>query len=115
MRLFERKIEQDGDGYACSNIQADTITKETITQTKVKGEGVLLVQARGDVVAYSNICPHAAADLGKGVFRRGQIKCPDHGYAFDVRSGRAVWPEDEVCRMKRFDVKIVEGIVWIKV
>ena len=114
MPFFPRKEIIDADGYRKLNVSAADIAAEQLTRLKVGGQVVLFARLRGELHAFSNVCPHAAADLSQGRYARGQIKCPDHSYTFDVRTGRAVWPEDEVCRLKRFPVKDNGDAIWIK-
>ncbi len=114
MPIFPRNETIDADGYRKLKISAGDIVAEQLTRVKVSGQVVLITRLRGQLHAFSSVCPHAAADLSQGRFARGQIKCPDHGYTFDIPTGRAVWPEDEVCRLKRYAVKEAEDAVWIK-
>ena len=58
--------------------------------------------------------PHAAASLSDGSLSRWKVSCPDHGYCFDIRSGRITWPEDEFYRLKRYDVTVEAGEVRVK-
>ena len=114
MPFFKQKGEIDGDGYRNTDVSAREVTPGRLTQIKMGKQVVLLTRHQGHLFAFSNICPHAAADLSQGRYSRGLIKCPDHSYTFDIRTGRAVWPEDEVCRLSRFAVKETAGSIWIK-
>ena len=114
MPLLRRTPPPDADGFYQTGIPAGEITAESLTRVKVSGQVVLLTRSGGSLVAFSSICPHAAADLSKGRFVRGQVKCPDHGYTFDVRTGCPTWPEDEVCRLKRFTAVEEAGLVKIR-
>lgn len=112
--LKRRKQQRDPAGFLNTGITTETVLENELTHVRLQGQTVLLTRAAGELVAFSNICPHAAADLSKGRLSRGQIKCPDHGYTFDVRTGRATWPEDEVCRLKRFALKEEAGLIWVQ-
>jgi nitrite reductase/ring-hydroxylating ferredoxin subunit len=90
-------------------VQADRITAVTVA-----GVPLILTRLDGRVQAVSARCPHAAGDLRRGRLRQGQISCPDHGFRFDVRDGRAVWPADELCRLKRYPVKEEDNLVKVK-
>jgi nitrite reductase (NADH) small subunit/3-phenylpropionate/trans-cinnamate dioxygenase ferredoxin subunit len=80
----------------------------------VQDNSIILTRWQEQLVAFSNVCPHAGADLVEGHLHRGRVTCPDHDYKFDIRNGRALWPEDEVCRLKRYDVVEENGLVKIK-
>jgi nitrite reductase/ring-hydroxylating ferredoxin subunit len=113
MKLFNRKTTVDADGYHLT-VPAAEVKADRITTVTIEGVSVILTRVDGRVHAVSASCPHAAGDLRYGTVRRGQISCPDHGYRFDITSGRAAWPEDEVCRLKRFAVKEKDGMVYVK-
>jgi nitrite reductase/ring-hydroxylating ferredoxin subunit len=64
--------------------------------------------------AIDSACPHAAADLSRGTLRGWQICCHEHDYCFDLRSGRIVWPEDEVYRLRHYETKEENGVVLVR-
>lgn len=106
------KSTPDADGYYLAGPSAG-LGQDQLLRLKIAGDLVLVARLDGQLFAFSAACPHAAGDLSKGAYYRGRIDCPDHGYRFDVRSGRILWPADELCRLKRYQVLEVEG--WIKV
>ncbi len=81
---------------------------------RIANRRVLLTRWEGQVVAVDNACPHAAAPLSDGVLSRWKLICPDHGYCFDIRNGRIVWPEDEAYRLKRYEAKEASGRVFLR-
>lgn len=104
----------DEDGFFTVNVPAGAITPDTLHKVKVNGQPVLLTRVGSQLCAFSPVCPHAAANLANGRLIRGQIKCPEHGYTFDIRSGRITWPPDEGCRLIRFTVQEVNNQIKIK-
>ena len=102
----------DADGYYLAGPSTD-LGHDQLLGLKIAGDSVLVTRLDDQLFAFSAACPHAAGDLSKGGYYHGRIDCPDHGYRFDVRSGRVLWPPDEVCRLKRYQVLEVDG--WIKV
>ena len=113
MNLFKQKMKPDEAGFYTA-VLTTAVQPDQLTKVEINGQPVLLIRWQGELVAVSALCPHAAADLSQGEFYRGKIECPDHGYVFDVRNGRTLWPEDEMCRLKRFEVKEVDGQVKVK-
>lgn len=105
----------DDDGFVSSGISAESIKEGEMTQAKVAEHAIVLTRLRADIIAFSRVCPHAAADLAAGHLRKGRISCPEHGWKFDLRSGRTLWPEDEACRLKTFKVRVEGGLVWVQV
>ncbi|HRG50762.1 MAG: Rieske (2Fe-2S) protein [Cellvibrionales bacterium] len=55
----------------------------------VDGRNLLLFQCDDQIHIVDNTCPHAGAALDRGSIRSGQLICPWHGIAFDVRTGQA--------------------------
>ena len=79
-----------------------------ILSVSVNGEAIMFVWLTDQIRAFSAHCPHAAGNLAKGTYHRERIDCPEHEYRFDVRTGMAIWPEDELCSLRFFEV-ILEG------
>jgi nitrite reductase/ring-hydroxylating ferredoxin subunit len=114
MKLFRQKMKSDDTGFYTA-VPTTAVKPDQLTKVEINGQPILLTRWQDELVAVSALCPHAAADLSKGEFYRGKIECPDHGYVFDVRNGRTLWPEDEMCRLKRFVVKEEGGVVKVKI
>ena len=53
------------------------------------GERFRLVESDGDWVAHGVQCPHLLGPLDEAPVVEGEIRCPWHDYAFDVRTGRS--------------------------
>lgn len=49
-----------------------------------------LVELDGSLHAHAATCPHWLGPLGDSEVEHGAVRCPWHGYRFDVRSGRCV-------------------------
>lgn len=94
-------------------VPAADVAEGRLTRIEVGGRPILLTRLNGRAVAFGAACPHAAGDLGAGQFHRNQIECPVHGYRFDVSSGRAVWPPDEMCRLSYYLVEEEAGIIRV--
>lgn len=113
MGLFKKKIEADAEGFLPTTAVSD-LKDEGITAVTINGAKLLLLRWQEQIHAVNSSCPHAAADMSKGEFYRGKLECLDHGYIFDIKTGRTLWPEDEIVCLKRYPVKVVAGIVWVK-
>lgn len=114
MPFFRRNAGPDRDGFYATKIAPEEVGENEMVTAGAGGEVAIISRARGELVAFSNICPHAAADLGKGRLARGQIKCTEHGYTFDMRSGRATWPEGEGCRLSRYEIRVRDGLIMLR-
>lgn len=110
MALFKRK-KRDSDGFWATGLSAENIDPSTPYPLKINGEMLIVTRIGDDIFAFSADCPHAAADLADGTLHRGRITCPLHGWKFDIRTGRTLWPEDEACQLRRVEVKISAEIM----
>lgn len=48
---------------------------------------IALFRRDGEVFAIQDFCPHAGGSLGIGEFSNGVVRCPRHGWGFDVATG----------------------------
>jgi len=91
---------------------------------RIDGKAVLVLNIKGELFALSDTCPHRGASLCGGVLtghvtaatpgayaysRAGEIlRCPWHGWEFDVRTGRS-WCDPKRMRLLQMDVTIEPG------
>jgi nitrite reductase/ring-hydroxylating ferredoxin subunit len=61
------------------------------------GRSVRLVEIDGEIVAHGTVCPHLGGPLDEAPIEDGCVRCPWHGYRFDVRSGRNA--DGRACRL----------------
>jgi 3-phenylpropionate/trans-cinnamate dioxygenase ferredoxin subunit len=85
---------------------------------------VAIFNVGGTFYGIGNRCPHEGASLCKGLVvglavsdqpgeyklsREGEIlRCPWHGWEFDIRTGRS-WCDPDRIRVKSFDVQVQSG------
>jgi nitrite reductase (NADH) small subunit len=53
----------------------------------LKGREFAIYNLAGEFYAIENTCPHRGGPLGAGYLENGQVFCPLHGWAFDIRTG----------------------------
>jgi nitrite reductase/ring-hydroxylating ferredoxin subunit len=56
---------------------------------KLGGRGFRVVEIEGELFAYAAECPHRRGPLEDAALEAGCVRCPWHGYRFDVRTGRS--------------------------
>lgn len=56
----------------------------------VGNRSVLLMNIDGEFYAVENMCSHAEYELADGELDGCSLHCPQHGAAFDVRTGEAL-------------------------
>lgn len=90
----------------------------------VKGRDVALFNVEGEYFAFFNTCPHAGASLCRGrivqpvefsgpgtyhlVEDRPMLRCPWHGWQFDLHTGQA-WCDPETLKARNYPVVIEAG------
>lgn len=77
-----------------------------VMEAEVEGVAVCLANVNGELSALDNVCPHRQGPLGQGWIEGGAVVCPWHSWAFDVKTGQALYPEKE--RVDVFPLR-VEG------
>ena len=67
------------------------------------------------VFAVDNACSHEYSELSQGYIMDGHdVTCPKHGSRFDIRTGEVRdFPATEP--VKTYEVKIEDGVVYVKV
>lgn len=77
------------------------------------GERFRLLELDGGLVAHGAVCPHWLAPLDETSVVDGCLRCPWHGYLFDVRTGRSA--DDHGSRLATPPrVVLSDGHVWLE-
>jgi len=90
----------------------------------VKGREIGLFNIKGEYFALANKCPHEGASLCRGTLvglaqsdgpgdyrltRQGELlKCPWHGWEFDVRTGQS-WCDPDNTYVRQYAVSVEDG------
>ena len=96
---------------------------------RVNGRSVGVFNIDGEYHAVRNACPHHGAPLCQGEITGTMlpsepdqyvwgmdnrvIRCPWHGYEFDINTGRALYDPDEL-RVKIYEVTVEDGHVVLR-
>ena len=95
----------------------------------VSGRAIIVFNLGGEFYALGNRCPHRGGRLNDGIqtglvesktpgeycySRPGElIKCPWHGWAFDIRTGRS-WCDPNHIRARQFPVTVKAGLELVE-
>ena len=74
---------------------------------------IALFLVDGEYRAIKNPCPHEAEDLWRGRIREGSITCPNHGWRFDLQTGKCTRGGDRDARV--FPVKVEGDVILVGV
>lgn len=81
---------------------------------EVGDEFVCLINMDGEIHAINDTCTHEDASLSDGTIIDGEIECPLHGGAFDIRTGEpTAFPV--VVAIEKYDVRIEGDEIQVKV
>lgn len=75
---------------------------------------IALFRLDDGIYALDNVCSHEYSELSEGMVIDGQVYCPKHGSRFDVRSGE-VRDLPATRPVKTYEVKVEDGVVFVKV
>ncbi|HVK40540.1 MAG TPA: nitrite reductase (NAD(P)H) small subunit [Candidatus Kapabacteria bacterium] len=106
-------VEIDGRDYARACTVAELPPGRSRMLYFDEERQIALFNVDGELHAVTNICPHQHSPvIVDGMIEDCTVTCPLHGWAYDLRSGRALGGG---ARLKTFDVRVVEGVIWVEV
>jgi nitrite reductase (NADH) small subunit len=66
------------------------------------------------VYAVDNVCPHNhVPEIYNGYVEDKNVSCPVHGFTFNLETG--LQPTGFGCRLRTFEVKVEDGIVYVEI
>lgn len=78
----------------------------------VPGATVALFNVDGNYYAIDNACPHRGGPLGEGDLDGRIVRCPWHGWRWDVTTGASA--NNPAVGVACFPVSLVEGQVFVE-
>ena len=80
---------------------------------EVGGEPFRVLRDGGELIAHAAVCPHWLGPLDATPVEAGVVRCPWHGWRFDVRTGAEV--DGRPCRLPAPPkVSVEAGEVWLR-
>jgi nitrite reductase/ring-hydroxylating ferredoxin subunit len=67
----------------------------------------------GEYYAMKNLCPHHGVALAGGTLENGTVRCPGHGFRFNIKTGEC--EKDPSLRASTLDLKIEDGKLMVRV
>ena len=64
---------------------------------RLAGHHLLLLVHEDRPRLVDNICPHAGYPMNEGLVIDGQLRCPMHGYLFDLENGKCMASYEGPC------------------
>ena len=75
-------------------------------------EEVAVFNVDGELMAVSNRCPHRNGPLSRGHLEGATIRCPLHGWLYDLKTGQCL--NQPTAKIKLFSAKIKRGQIEVK-
>jgi DMSO/TMAO reductase YedYZ heme-binding membrane subunit/nitrite reductase/ring-hydroxylating ferredoxin subunit len=101
-------LQKDGFYEVC---RVEDILEDRAKVFCLKEERIAVFKTAGKLFAVNNVCKHQNGPIGEGKIVDGCITCPWHGYQYLPHNGCSPAPFKE--KVSTYDVKIVEGMVWL--
>ena len=72
---------------------------------KIDQHGLILIQRNGELYLLESHCPHRGHPLSEADVDGEELRCPLHGYRFNIDDGHLVFASEEQCRgLKRYEL-----------
>jgi nitrite reductase/ring-hydroxylating ferredoxin subunit len=85
----------------------------TMLELETETVRVAVCNVEGELYAIDGTCPHRGGQLAYGALHGKTVVCPWHGWEFDCRTGHG--ETHASIRLRRFDVKVEDGEVFVDV
>jgi nitrite reductase/ring-hydroxylating ferredoxin subunit len=93
-------------------IKESELVDGSMDLARVKGIPVLLINKGGIIYSLYGKCKHKGCRLSKGSLNDGYtLKCPCHGWKYDIRSGKYLGDEDE--SLEIYENKVEDGEIYV--
>jgi nitrite reductase/ring-hydroxylating ferredoxin subunit len=66
----------------------------------------------GEYYAMKNLCPHHGVALAGGTLENGTVRCPGHGFRFNLKTGEC--EKDPTLRASILDLKVEDGKLKVR-
>ncbi len=114
--MLSAELEVDSEGFI-KLVQAGEIAPGEMVQVTFDWQGenreVALANTEGEIYAFRDVCPHAYFPLSIGHLKGTKLECRGHNWQFDLKSGKTLYPPIRKT-LEKYEVKIINGTIWIK-
>lgn len=92
----------------------DEIKPGQMYYVEIDGLPIALANVDGVIYAFGDSCRHEGGPLSSGVLRDEIVTCPWHGWAYNVRTGKALIPPVGL-RIPTYPVVVEDGQIAVVV
>ena len=91
----------------------DELADGTVAAVEAGTRTVALTRQGDEYGAIDGVCPHQGGPLADGTFKDGVLRCPWHGWGFDVKTGKSL--DTSHGNVSAYEVEIREDGVYVQV
>ena len=101
----------DSGGFVYA-MESSELPSDGLVDVNLQGISVCMTMLDGAVIAFENDCPHAGGPLSDGEINDGKVRCPLHGWEFDLRTGRC--DVGDGFQLNRLPVKSINSSIFVE-
>ncbi len=89
------------------------LESEGLATVECDGREIVLLKMGDTYRGVDRFCPHEEGDLGEGLMFGKNIKCPVHGYIYDLNTGKCI-NRVGASSTRLYDVEVKQGVVFLR-
>ena len=80
---------------------------------RIGNREIVVFAVDGEYYAMKNLCPHHGVALSGGTLENGTVRCPGHGFCFNIKTGEC--EKDPSLRASVMDLKVEDGKLLVRI
>ena len=110
MNIPEFQLEALTNSGQWHNVMASIEMNDgDVTRTECDGRGLFVYREKKTFQVYDSRCPHQRTSIPLTALEGGRLKCPKHGWTFEIESGACVSGGDRP--LKRLPSRLESGVL----
>ncbi len=89
----------------------DQVSENEIKLVKLNAISMVIIKHNGEVFALNSRCPHMGCSFANGTLQEYILKCPCHGWTFDIRTGE--YQVNRNIKLETFQTKVENGQILV--
>jgi 3-phenylpropionate/trans-cinnamate dioxygenase ferredoxin component len=95
-------------------VKVDEVTPGSIRKVDVNGREVVVANVDGAYFAFASECPHEGADMAKGQLDGMAVRCTNHNFLFDLKTGEVIESDEDCPDLTTYAVEEHEGSICLR-
>lgn len=112
--VFEAVPLQSGEAEKYERIgSTEDIAAGSFKTFRLGNREIAVFHTDGKYFALKNTCPHHGVELSLGSVVNNRVRCPGHGFSFDLQTGQC--DRDPSLCASTFEVRIRSGELFVRI